>query len=170
MSVTFYPELGPIDHHRVECLHCGATQRFDDGGTAFDLIRANDGGDAFVAGCVKDPDYCINAAITTAMEAAGDTPTVNMSNVHARHILDLLGLPADGEMVGALPPEDLLGRALIALAVAPADEGVPAHERPGPGATFIDLGRDKGYSEDRITAIMEVAQWAQTQNRKVVWT
>lgn len=169
MSVTFHPELGPIDHYRVQCLNCRATQRFDSSDAAFDFVRANDEGTAFIDGCVEDSCLCVGAVTSDAVEAAGEPPKVNMASANARHILGLLGLPTDGEMVGALSPADLLGRALIALAVAPADEGVPAHEVPGPGATLIHGGRGQGYSEALLTAIVEVTQWADTHGRDVVW-
>lgn len=171
MSVTFEPTPGPIDHHIVECLNCGATQRFADSGPAFDLVRAGDEGTGFLNDCTdKSPYGCGGSAITYGVESVGVPPQVNISNDNARLILSLLGVVHDGEdLFGALPASDLLGRALIALAVAPVDEGVPAHEVPGPGARLVNCGRHPGYSEDRLRAIAEVAQWAITHDREVQW-
>lgn len=171
MTVTFTPALGPIDHFVVLCLCCDVTHdvKFGTEEEAYDFVFSVEAGTARVSGCTDPYDDCADAASVSAREAVGEVPSTNVSNDSARHILPLLGLDATGELAGALPAEDVLGRALMALAVAPADEGIPAHEVPGTRATLVDCGRPAGYTEDRLRGIVEVAEWARDHDRQVQW-
>lgn len=60
---------------------------------------------------------------------------VNLSNLNAQTLMDLLGLridqDGDGDWAGSLSADDLLGRVLIAQAINPADEGLPAYKMTG---------------------------------------
>lgn len=95
---------------------------------------------------------------------------VNMSNTNAAVVCGALGIDLEEwGWCGGLPAQDFLGRVLVALAISPADEGIPAHEIPFgvPGrpawtgeARFVDCGRAPGYLQERLGQLHELAQWA----------
>lgn len=101
---------------------------------------------------------------------AADELSVNMSNANAATVCATLGVDLeDWGWCGSLTAEDFLGRVLVALAIQPADEGVPAHEVPFgvPGrpawtgeARFIECGRAPGYIQERLGQLRELADWA----------
>lgn len=94
-------------------------------------------------------------AETETIIESGD---VNMANANAAFVLDSLGLPTD-DLSGGLPADDFLGRVLMALAVAPQDEGVPAYDdtRPG-GPQWTECGRREGYLQDQLEALRELTE------------
>lgn len=107
---------------------------------------------------------------------------VNMSNVNALRVADTLGFVLDpyqdGDLCGSLIGEQFLGHVLVALALAPKDEGMPAHElAPGdPGrpawsgeARWVVAERREGYLQDRLLALRDLAQWAVDHHADVTW-
>jgi hypothetical protein len=94
---------------------------------------------------------------------------VNLSNANAVGVLRLLGItPENTENFwngGSLPAEDFLGRVLIALAVNPADAGVPATQE----GNFIDAGRREGYFDERLGELRDIAEKAFAEGGKVQW-
>jgi hypothetical protein len=100
-----------------------------------------------------------------------DLPSRNMSNSNARAVLAVLGI--DLELDGWCGGEDateFLGRVLIALAINPADAGIPmtvsANER---GATFVECGRHEGYIDEALQDLREIAEWCRAHNVEVQW-
>jgi hypothetical protein len=93
---------------------------------------------------------------------------VNMSNANAVVVCSSLGIDLEAEgWCGSLPAEDFLGRVLLALAITPTDEGIPAHEvaqefKPSwvGQARMIECGRREGYTQERLTQLHELAAWA----------
>jgi hypothetical protein len=112
---------------------------------------------------------------------------VNLSNSNAQTLLDLLGLridqDGDGDWSGSLSVDDLLGRVLIAQAVMPADEGMPAYKMTGAeagnhsgllagllggvakaeeegqaGPSVWSAGRPAGYFDDKLAQVRELAE------------
>jgi len=84
----------------------------------------------------------------------------NLSNANAARVLELLGLRGDtqDELVGSDSAESFEGRVLLAQALTPADEGIPAHEIAGPGARWIECGRPVGYLQQRFEQLLDFAQ------------
>lgn len=166
LSPTFQPETDVLGY-MVRC-YCGQVRVGAAVGTygeAVALCRANDG-----LSC----EECYDEVRPDAIDAGH--PGVNMANDNARVVFDLLGLPLGGEdWSGEVAADDLLGRALLALAVAPADEGMPAYEVAPAGADgqrgarMVDCGRSEGYSQDRLVQIAQVARWASQMGRTVTW-
>ena len=79
--------------------------------------------------------------------------------------------PAPGEdtpLGGELPAEQMLGRVELALALAPADAGVPGRNLNAAG-TVVDFGRPAGYLQDRLSVLRELALFARDQARDVIW-
>lgn len=199
MSVTFYPELTDdatrvLGHHLV----CPAQPAQDVRSFArYDQVVAALGdhhehcrhedcapGDPFVV-----TDYASDAE-----------PQLGVASAHAPLLLRALGfLPeigADGAQIREEeplpdvvdePPElqaqrevaqsgecaagDMLARIDLALALAPADAGVPARE-VGPASrpdAVIDCGRSPGYLQDRLHRLREVADYAARSRRAVCW-
>lgn len=159
MSVTFSPEFvdGP---HRIGCA-CGSAApvgEYPDRRSAYDAAVAG------VRAACSDP-YCEFFRLVEANAA----PEINVSNSNAAELLDVLGIAVGEDFsdrcAGSLPGEDFLGRVLIALAVAPADAGVPA-VRDG---NVISCGRSEGYVQDRLGSLREVAEHAAARGLLVVW-
>lgn len=97
-----------------------------------------------------------------------DETSINMSNTNARDVLKVLGLE-DEYLSGTCDAEDLLGRCLVAIAVAPDAELVPYEQTGANGAKLIDMGRPKGYIEGKLIAISELCREAMKHNRTVQW-
>ena len=112
---------------------------------------------------------------------------VNLSNLNAQTLMDLLGLridqDGDGDWSGSLSADDLLGRVLIAQAINPADEGLPAYKMTGAeagnhsgllggllgglaqaeaegeaGPSIWFGGRSAGYFDERLAQVRELAE------------
>jgi hypothetical protein len=145
-----------------------------------------------VAGLTTHPDLCTDPFCDTqtpfvaARTAADDEPTVQTSSVNGRLLLRALGLlPELGaeavttgaaedhmdlggsdDLAGVCDSAELLDRIEVALALHPADEGIPWHTV---SINVIDCGRRPGYLHDRLTALREVALYAQRSHRSVDW-
>lgn len=105
---------------------------------------------------------------------------VNMSNGNAALVCATLGIDLDAEgWCGSLSAADFLGRVLLALAIAPADEGMPSYElAPGDsagifgtvrqgGPRFIQGARPEGYTQQRLAQLRELAEWAVAHNAEI---
>jgi hypothetical protein len=92
---------------------------------------------------------------------AAEDLSINMSNTNAHRISATLGIDLEAEgWAGSLSAEDFLGRVLLALAIEPADEGIPSHEVPTGGVRWVECGRPAGYAQERLTQLHALAQWA----------
>ncbi|MBW0101529.1 hypothetical protein [Pseudonocardia sp. KRD291] len=196
MSVTFRPsptreserELG---HHLACTAHpCQDLREF----ASYDLAVA---GIAEHNRHCRD-QYCTPDAVYPVTRRVGDSePDLNVSSSNAMVVLRALGfLPeigaddvhvqsldeedigpapvpgdADGEdpRCGQCPAEDMLGRVDLALALAPADAGMPSRDLNTAG-TVIDCGRRPGYLQDRLHALRAVAVFAHERGRDVWWS
>jgi hypothetical protein len=106
-----------------------------------------------------------------SLSAKYDIPhdrNVNMSNANAREVLSYLDLDSD-DLCGSITPDDLAGRCLIALALAPDVELVPTEERGALGATIIDGGRAKGYIPSKLEALLALCDSARDHGRDIQW-
>lgn len=162
MSVTFRPEEGTLLGWRAE--HpCGARST-----EVFPATREGCAA-ASQAKVVCSDEYCDEYSVFVTPVYEDEAPEVNVSNVNARAILDALGhsLDADDELCGGEDAESFMGRVLMAVAVAPQDAGVPTHHVT---PNFIDCGRPEGYLQDRLEALREVAEYAASKGREVVWS
>lgn len=112
---------------------------------------------------------------------------ITLSNSNAQSLFDLLGLRIDpeveGDWAGSISADDLLGRALIAQAINPADEGMPAYKLTGadysgqsgmlggllaglaqaeaegrPSPSIWSAGRSAGYFDERLAQVRELAE------------
>jgi hypothetical protein len=94
---------------------------------------------------------------------------VNVSNANARHLLDALGFDTE-DLTGSAPAEMFEGAVLLALAINPADEGIPAHELVPGRSNLIDCGRRAGYTDERLAQLRTLAAFAREQHLTVVWS
>jgi len=94
---------------------------------------------------------------------------VNMSNGNAVDVSAALGIDLEPDWCGSMPAEDFLGRVLVALAIAPADEGMPSYEHAGPGARMIQGARPAGYLQDRLGQLHQLADWAVNNGAEIQW-
>lgn len=100
-----------------------------------------------------------------------DAPEVNMSNRNALPILDMLGVIDDPcDWAGTCPAEDFLGRVKIAQALAPRDEGMPGFVEAVFGrATIVHGGRRKGYTQDVLVRLEDLAGFCRDNDMNVQW-
>jgi hypothetical protein len=89
---------------------------------------------------------------------------LNVNDGNAAVLLDALGL--DGELDGALPAAEFLGRVLVGLGLAPVDEGRPAVT----DSRWTDCGRRPGYVQDRLAELRTIAQRAADEGWEVSWS
>ncbi len=110
---------------------------------------------------------------------------VNVSNVNAVRIAESLGFRLDpdhdGDLFGQMDASVFLGHVLMALALAPADEGMPAFElSPGDSAGILGVVREggprivmgarrPGYLQDRLRELHALAGWAVANGEEVQW-
>lgn len=168
MSVTFQPALQDSDF-----IGTVATCAGDD--TAITLTPMPHE-DAALAGLVHsdacEDEICrvYGANLDVALAHTDLEVSVNVADGNASHLLDVLGLPFDGNG-GHLDAADFKGRVLVAMALNPVDAGVPAHTAHSDllGMTVIDAGRRPGYTDERLTHLLEVAEAALRQGRDVSW-
>lgn len=165
MSVTFYPEQhdSDITGWALQC-SCGANRT-----DVLSTVRDEVVGMLLTHTPACADEWCDGERGWVTAVVAEEAPEVNVSNLNARYLLDALGLNDGGDLCGTATGEDFLGRILMALAVAPVDEGVPAHAVPGAGARWVECGRRPGYLQEVLGWLHEVAEWAIAHDRKVVW-
>lgn len=93
---------------------------------------------------------------------------INMNIRNAATVCDALGIDLNElGWSGSMAAADFQGRVLMALAVAPVDEGMPSYEHPGPGATMIEGARSPGYLQERLGQLRELADWAVANNAEI---
>ena len=178
MSVTFSTESSPILGYRIICVACGA------GGPAFQTHKAAlewlrdkmaSVAEFTLRSCTGD--WCeMDSLFIDAIEE-DPAPAPNFANANAVHILQTLGLaptPLNPETqdeiwCGEVEADDFHGRVLMAIAVAPRDDGVPPHEVLGSAAHVIDCGRRPGYTQEALTALRELAEFASDRGRNIIW-
>jgi hypothetical protein len=180
MSVTFTAELDSPIGFTVACCQ-GSAEKAPRYGTYEDARVAHaDVALTLLAGTVMDgcefPDQCLEyGTVFVSPVFADPSPEVQTSNVNAKAVLDLLGYGADdgerdpftcGELSGDEDATDFLGRVLMALALTPADAGVPVHRVT---TNMVDCGRPVGYLQGKLTALQELAEWCAARNRRVQW-
>ena len=88
---------------------------------------------------------------------------VQLSNSNASILLETLGLT--GQIFGALPSEDFTGRALLAMALLPQDEGMPSIQE----GNVIHGGRQPGYTQAKLAKLIELSNWAMKNKAEVTW-
>jgi hypothetical protein len=101
-------------------------------------------------------------------------PEVNFANLRAGEVLDLLGIQVGEDFsdrcIGSLPASDFKGRVLMAIALAPKDEGMPAYQATLPVWGEVTVApREAGYYNIRLEYLLEVADFALANGRAVVW-
>jgi hypothetical protein len=112
---------------------------------------------------------CTNFDHDSVWEAS---PGINVNNGNAGSLLEVLGLPTDPwnlPMNFDYPTGyDFLGRVLIALGLAPKDEGRPVvADLDNP--RWIEGGRRSGYTQDKLAEMRTLAEYAIAHNRRVTW-
>jgi hypothetical protein len=167
MSVTFYAEPSKTVGFDVICV-CGnkkgLCEPYNVVSEILFTLRAT--GERLV-GCDEDCemfDY-FSRAITVGPESE----ELNMANMNARDILEVLAIEAD-ELAGSMNADDFLGRVLIAEAIAPesAEKLVETYSLED-GATIVECGRPAGYVQEKLSALREIAEFAVAHKRKVLW-
>lgn len=121
--------------------------------------------------------------------AMQETPhNVNVSNVNAARLLQILGYELDAEEgpVGDDTADGFLGKVLIALALEPYDSGLEAYKltaeecaadpvlaafgggRPNSPTVWFG-GRYEGYTQDRLEQLLRLATHCKEIGATVAW-
>ena len=164
MSVTFYPTLQEaLTRVACACAAVVAPTLYASAGEAYSASQDGSIAAQVVCGdelCAAYPLICLPVEVT---------PEVNVSNVNAVQILDVLGILV-GESFsdrcsGIMSAEDFLGRVLIADAVQLEDAGVPAVQT----GNLVECGREEGYLNARISELRPVAEYAAAHQLEICW-
>lgn len=176
MSVTFFPAEAPTVGFRVADFAGGrAPEMFTDRSDATAAMRAAEAAGRILPGCF-DPEGIASSSdgyyVETVTTDGGQAPHINIANINAVGILGLLGYAEDGEvdLCGSCGADEFEGRVLTALALTPADAGLPDYEIAGKGgATIVECGRRPGYHQDILGRLLELADWSRGRQRTVCW-
>lgn len=124
----------------------------------------------FVSNC--SDEYCL----CDSLRVSDDEPEVRLSIFNASEMLETLGIQVGEDFEdcwsGSLPADDFKGRVLMALALVPTDEGMPAHLLTPEGSEGVQIWqaeRPAGYAQSRLAQLLEVAEFALSQGREVAW-
>jgi hypothetical protein len=178
MSVTFTP--ANTDHAvRTFLLTCNAQGQLGEW-TGLDNAYTEAHAHALVCNHHLCRDY--GADVDEITDGPGE---INLNQANAKRVLCALGyvtgaeLAADEDaptvlgirftgldMYGQDAAESFLGRVLLALAVSPADEGMPAHEV---AHNVTEGGRGAGYLQRVLADLHELAAYCATQGTDVAW-
>jgi len=104
--------------------------------------------------------------------ADGDPVPVNVANRNAIDLLSALGYPVDlddPDMFGDEDAAAFLGRVEVALALAPADNGLVEVTWSTGGAVNIDCARRPGYLQGRLSDLRDLALACQRSGQRVMW-
>jgi hypothetical protein len=93
---------------------------------------------------VYGDDYSVAYPSTLAVRENNEL-ALNISKMNAKHLLELLGLDTEN-LVGEEAADAFVGRVLMTIAMAPADDGVSAFD----DGNAIECGRAEGYLEARL--------------------
>jgi hypothetical protein len=186
MSITFEPAPGTPTGFRVGCT-CPDNQGpvF---GTYADAEVFYTQHDLFnttilevLVGCeyLGQEGYCEMGHCSITAVYAEEAPSLNMANGNAIAVLEALGLLGEvtetpfgpvPEAYGSMDAEAFLGRVLAAEVMSVGDPGslTETHEAEGQ-ATLVLCGRPEGYVDSKLSALREIATWAQVHNVQVQW-
>lgn len=159
MSVTFSPTMEANAPHTISCL-CGGWSNnvvYPSYSMAYMMVKE-----------VKSECADVYCDYVFA-EPVNSEPEVQMSNVNATLILDVLGVNPEADFsdrcTGTLSAEDFLGRVLIAQGVNPSDEGTDSIKT----GIMVTFGRPEGYTDMKLSAMRELAEWSIVNGRDIVW-
>lgn len=165
MSVTFgltYSET-TTNQWEVSC-SCGSAAHESVFSTRDDAVFA-----AFVDNSANPScgdEFCAAFPLTITLQDSSEFYEVNVSNLNARAILEVLGFVNDDDLVGTVSADDFLGRVLVAMMLNPADAGVPVTT----DGSVINCGRTEGYMDGILMQLQTLAQYAANENHSISWS
>lgn len=167
MSITFRVD-SPVIGSVIECA-CGEYRS----GLYTDDVAAQEAVNEGATDARCGDDLCNQRQPLILSEHAVDRePPINLSADNGARVLDALGLPSD--TWGSADGTDFEGRVLLALALLPADAGIPANTfragtLPGPEMDLADGGRRENYLQDRLRQLLRMATTARENGLSVTW-
>lgn len=186
MSITFSPEPGAPTGFRVGC-SCPDNQgpvfgTYADAEafyTKHDLLNTTI--PEVLVGCeyLGQEGYCEMGHCFIKATYAEDAPKLNMANGNAIVVLEALGLLGEvtdtsfgpvPDACGSMDAESFLGRVLAAEVMSVGDPGTETETVAEKGrATMVMCGRSEGYVDTKLSALREIALWAQARGVQVQW-
>lgn len=167
MSITIEPESYPEDLTGWRIEHADGTAWEDEIYPTYD--SAEGGYLEHKLRCDMQDCVCCGGHISAVTSV--ELPSLNMANGNAAEVLHALGCTSEEVYCGgtAFGAEDFRDRVVVALVLADADPGRPASTTSSPGgATFVECGVPAGYLQDRLSELLEVADFAVAHGRQVI--
>lgn len=167
MSISFFPIVGD-QLTRIAC-DCGsavsdtlyASQR-----EAYEAFYVNYTATRPICGDM----YCDAYLMRVSFVAMDQAPELNVSNVNAVELLDMLGYmvgePFEERSCGQLTAEEFAGCVLVADGLSVEDPGVPAVVE----GNSVFCGRAPGYLNTRITDLRKLSEYALEHSYMVAWS
>lgn len=186
--ITFTGEMGLTVGHVIACCFDAAAAAprygsYEDAVAALhtlnQLVKAGVVARTPLPGCSM-PEVCPDYDLRVQGIEDVERPDVEVTSRNAPLLLAALGygeFDESDDMWGEASPQEFRGRVLTALAVAPADAGVPAHsDADAPaylgalgGARWRQCGRREGWLQDKLAALHDLADWCERHGRQVHW-
>lgn len=169
MGIQFTLAIAPAtDAVRAQCYCGGQGPTF----TTYDEFRVwldkHMESPVQLPGCTDQ--YCLADVPFAQRLIEGEEPEyMEVSVGNQRVVLETLGYSGDEEF-GEATAEELEGRMLMALAVAPESAEIPTWEEKGEqGCTMIHCARPAGYVQSKLLALQPVIEQAKRFNRSIIW-
>jgi hypothetical protein len=160
MSVTFYPTKTPKAELCSLRFWCDMTTQ----NVAADVAR--DVAHAHSITCSECGSYG-----GVLVDEVHDFVEVNLANSNAARIMQLLGYSGEDLYCGSAAVDDFLGRLLIADGLLETTDERAPHTRKGQlGATLIDLGERAGYLNEKLALLIDLTNWAKSNNSDICWS
>lgn len=156
MSVTFSVDQDVISYTLV----CGCGGSSSESVATF--VEVDAPRDGFVYTC--GDDYCAVYAPFAVPQYAEEAVEVNVSNINARYLLEMLGFSTD-DLCGTAVGDDFLGRVLVAQGLSVGDPGVPVTVE----GNFVDCGRPVGYGDVQLDKFRMMADFAVKNGKNIQW-
>lgn len=163
MSVTFQVPMAEITGYDVACACGPAGMHFATYGEVESFLILQRMSPSRLATCTDE--WCEgDTPMLVSHHGNEDAPEVNVCNANAVNILQGLGLPL-GDLTGEIDAEDLWARIALNLALA---EPSPAVATVSTG-NVVSMGRDEGYVQDRLRALLPLVEYAKTGGHPIIW-
>jgi hypothetical protein len=167
MSITIEPESYPEDLTGWRIEHADGTAWEDEPYPTYDSAE----GGYLEHNLRCRMQDCVQCGGHISAVTSVELPSLNMANGNAAKVLSVLGCSSEDVYCGgtAFEPEDFRDRVVVALALADTDPGRPASTTSSPGGgTFVECGVPAGYLQDRLSELLEVADFAVAHGRQVI--
>ena len=168
MGILFTLALEADDQREIRC-HCGGKGPLISSYAEFRAFMDEWRAAPYqLPGC--EDDFCLDYAPAEHYYVQGEEPQYATLDSHNQaSVLEALGFSAEDDC-GTVAAEDMEGRVLMALAVAPVSPQIPRYEVRGDrGALQVYGEREEGYVQAKLLALQLVVEQAKRLDRAISW-